>query len=249
MIRALLLRRLWLWKNRLIPSIFLMSFMPVLIFIMISIPLKNIIRFSISGVPYDIWVFPGLIFIIGSLGLYPMIYREIFDLRVHRKVLLNITLAPYSKSHLVFGNLVVSVLEALTICFFSIFIYLSIISIPLGIIDFMFLIFNLLLYLFLVGSIYILLSIIIDATTTMILASFVIIIFIIFGNGFLIEFSFFPSFMESFLKYNPLSFSQKSFHRFISTGYLDWSYTLIQIILIYILFLLNGILLKKKLRQ
>ena len=201
-----------------------MSFMPVLIFIMISIPLKNIIRFSISGVPYDIWVFPGLIFIIGSLGLYPMIYREIFDLRVHRKVLLNITLAPYSKSQLVFGNLVVSVIEALMICLFSIFIYLSIISIPLSITDFMFLIFNLSLYLFLVGSIYILLSICIDATTTMILTSFIIIIFIIFGNGFLIEFSFFPSFIESILKYNPLSFSQKSFQRFISTGYLDWTY-------------------------
>ena len=83
----------------------------------------------------------------------------------------------------------------------------------------------------------------------MILTSFVIIIFIIFGNGFLIEFSFFPSFIESILKYNPLSFSQKSFQRFISTGYLDWTYTVIQIVLIYILFLLNGVLLKKKLRQ
>ena len=90
MIKAFLLRRLWLWKNRLIPSVFLFFFMPILLFIMISIPLKNIIRFSISGVPYDIWVFPGLIFIVGSLGLYPIIYREIFDLRVHRKVLFNI---------------------------------------------------------------------------------------------------------------------------------------------------------------
>ena len=249
MIRALLLRRLWLWKNRLIPSIFLLLFMPVLTFIMISIPLKNIIRFSISGVPYDIWVFPGLIFIIGSFGLYPIIYREIFDLRVHRKVLLNITLAPYSKSQLVFGNLVVSVIEAFTICLFSSLIYLSIISIPLSIIDFIFLVFNLFLYLFLVGSLYILLCISIDAITTMILTSFVIIIFIIFGNGFLIEFSFFPSFIESILKYNPLSFSQKSFQRFISTGHFDWTYTGVQIVLIYILFFLNGVLLKKKLRQ
>ena len=249
MIRALLLRRLWLWKNRLIRSIFLLLFMPVLIFIMISIPLKNIIRYSISGVPYDIWVFPGLIFIIGSLGLYPTIYREIFDLRVHRKVLLNITLAPYSKSQLVFGNLVVSVIEAFITCLLSIFIYLSIISMPISIANFMFLVFNLLLYLFLVGSLYILLSISIDAITTMTLASFIIIIFIIFGNGFLIEFSFFPSFIESILKYNPLSFSQKSYQRFVSTGYLDWTYTVVQIGLIYILFFLNGTLLKKKLRQ
>ena len=249
MIKAFLLRRLWLWKNRLIPSIFLLLFMPVLIFIMISIPLKNVVRFSISGVPYDIWVFSGLIFIIGSLGLYPIIYREIFDLRVHRKVLLNITLAPYSKSQLVFGNLVVSVIEALTICLLSISIYLSIISIPINIVDLSLLIFNLLLYLFLVGSLFTLLSICIDAITTMMLASFIVIIFIIFGNGFLIEFSFFPSFIESILKYNPLSFSQKSYQRFISTGYFDWTYSIAQIVLIYILFLLNGTLLKRKLRQ
>ena len=223
--------------------------MPIILFIMISIPLKNIIRYSISGVPYDIWVFPGLIFIVGTLGLYPIIYREIFDLRVHRKVLLNIALAPFSKSQLVFGNLCISVLEALTMCLFSIFIYSSIVSIHLTVINFLVLIFCLTIYLFLIGNIYILFSISIDAITTMILSSFILIFFLIFGNGFLIEFSFFPSFIESFLKYNPISFSQQCYQRFIATGYFDWRYIGIQIILVYILFLLNGFLLKRKLRQ
>ena len=216
---------------------------------MISIPLKNIIRYSISGVPYDIWVFSGLIFIIGSLGLYPIIYREIFDLRVHRKVLLNIALAPYSKSQLVFGNLCVAVLEALIMCLFSIIIYSSIVSISFNFLNFLFLIFCLAIYLFLVGNIYILLSISIDAITTMILSSFVLIFFMIFGNGFLIEFSFFPSFMESILKYIPISYSHQCYQRFTSTGYVDWMFIAIQIILIYILFVLNGFLLKRKLRQ
>ena len=249
MIQAFLLRRLWLWRNRLVPSIFLFFFMPILLFIMISIPLKNIIRYSISGVPYDIWVFSGLIFIIGSLGLYPIIYREIFDLRVHRKVLLNIALAPYSKSQLVFGNLCVAVLEALIMCLFSILIYSSIVSISLNFSNFLFLIFCLVIYLFLVGNIYILLSISIDAITTMILSSFVLIFFIIYGNGFLIEFSFFPSFMESILKYSPISFSQQCYQRFTSTGNFDWMFIAIQVILTNILFVLNGYLLKRKLRQ
>ena len=249
MIKAFLLRRLWLWRNRLVPSIFLFFFMPILLFIMISTPLKNIIRYSISGVPYDIWVFSGLIFIIGSLGLYPTIYREIFDLRVHRKVLLNIALAPYSKSQLVFGNLCVAVLEALIMCLFSILTYSSIVSIPLNFSNFLILIFCLVIYLFLVGNIYILLSISIDAITTMILSSFVLIFFIIYGNGFLIEFSFFPSFMESILKYSPISFSHQCYQRFTSTGNFDWMFIAIQIILIYTLFVLNGFLLKRKLRQ
>ena len=249
MIKAFLLRRLWLWRNRLVPSIFLFFFMPILLFIMISIPLKNIIRYSISGVPYDIWVFSGLIFIIGSLGLYPTIYREIFDLRVHRKVLLNIALAPYSKSQLVFGNLFVAVIEALIMCLFSILIYSSIVSISFNFLNFLFLIFCLVIYLFLVGNIYILLSVSIDAITTMILSSFAIIFFMIFGSGFLIEFSFFPSFMESILKYNPISFSQQCYQSFTSTGHIDWMVIAIQIVFIYTLFVLNGFLLKRKLRQ
>ena len=249
MIKAFLLRRLWLWRNRLVPSIFLFFFMPISLFIMISIPLKNIIRYSISGVPYDIWVFSGLIFIIGSLGLYPTIYREIFDLRVHRKVLLNIALAPYSKSQLVFGNLFVAVIEALIMCLFSILIYSSIVSISFNFLNFLFLIFCLVVYLFLVGNIYILLSVSIDAITTMILSSFAIIFFMIFGSGFLIEFSFFPSFMESILKYNPISFSQQCYQSFTSTGHIDWMVIAIQIVFIYTLFVLNGFLLKRKLRQ
>ena len=104
-------------------------------------------------------------------------------------------------------------------------------------------------YLFLVGNIYILLSISIDAITTMILSSFVLIFFMIFGSGFLIEFSFFPSFMESILKYSPISFSQQCYQRFTSTGYFDWMFIVIQVILIYTLFILNGFLLKRKLRQ
>ena len=238
-----------MWKNRLIPSVFLFFFMPIIAFFLISIPLKNIIRFSISGVSYDIWVFPGLIFIISSFGLYPLIYRELFDLRVHRKVLVNIALAPFNKSTLIFGNLLVAIFEALVMSFFSIFIYLSIVPISFSITEFTSLVFFLILYLFIIGNIYIFLSISIDAITTMVLTSFLLFMFIIFGNGFLIEFSFFPSFIESILKYNPISFSFQNFQRFYSTGFFDIMSIFVQICIIYILFLLNGILLKRKLRQ
>ena len=53
MIIALVYRRLWLWKNRLVPSIFLFLSLPLVVFLMISLPLKNIIRFSLGGIPYD----------------------------------------------------------------------------------------------------------------------------------------------------------------------------------------------------
>ncbi|MBA64894.1 MAG: hypothetical protein CMG55_03735 [Candidatus Marinimicrobia bacterium] len=249
MINAFLKRRLWLWKNKLVPSIFLFFFMPVVLFLMVSVPLKNIIQYSISGIAYDIWVFPGLIFIVGSIALYPIIYREFFDLRVHKKVLINIALAPYSKSQLVYGSLVVGIIEAIIMTLFAGFLYTYIVSIHMNLLHIAFLLLCLIIYLFLMGNIYILLSISIDAITTMILTSFLLFIFIIFGNAFLIELPFFPPMIETLLKFNPVSYPFRCYQIFISTGAIDWFSFTIQIFIIYILFLLNGFLLKTKLRQ
>ncbi len=249
MIDAFLKRRIWLWKNRLVPSVFLFFFMPVISFLMVSVPLKNIIQYSISGIPYDVWVFPGLIFIVSSIGLYPIIYREFFDLRVHKKVLVNIALAPFSKSYLVFSSLIVGTFEAMLMTLFAALLYIGIVSIHITFLNFSFLILCLIFYLFLIGNIYILISISIDAITTMILASFSLFIFIVFGNSFIIELAFFPPMVETLLKYNPISFPFQSYQMFVTTGNIDWISFLIQIFIIYGLFLLNGFLLKLKLRQ
>tara|TARA_X000001036_G_scaffold424143_1_gene448893 strand:- start:379 stop:1128 length:750 start_codon:yes stop_codon:yes gene_type:complete len=248
-IDAFLKRRIWLWKNRLVPSVFLFFFMPVISFLMVSVPLKNIIQYSISGIPYDVWVFPGLIFIVSSIGLYPIIYREFFDLRVHKKVLVNIALAPFSKSYLVFSSLIVGTFEAMLMTLFAALLYIGIVSIHITFLNFSFLILCLIFYLFLIGNIYILISISIDAITTMILASFSLFIFIVFGNSFIIELAFFPPMVETLLKYNPISFPFQSYQMFVTTGNIDWISFLIQIFIIYGLFLLNGFLLKLKLRQ
>ena len=249
MIDAFSKRRIWLWKNRLVPSVFLFFFMPVISFLMVSVPLKNIIQYSISGIPYDVWVFPGLIFIVSSIGLYPIIYREFFDLRVHKKVLVNIALAPFSKSYLVFSSLIVGTFEAMLMTLFAALLYIGIVSIHITFLNFSFLILCLIFYLFLIGNIYILISISIDAITTMILASFSLFIFIVFGNSFIIELAFFPPMVETLLKYNPISFPFQSYQMFVTTGNIDWISFLIQIFIIYGLFLLNGFLLKLKLRQ
>ena len=158
MISALINRRLWLWKNRLIPSLFLLLLFPIIVFTMISLPLKNIIRFSLAGVPFDVWVFPGLLFIINSFILFPLIYREYFELRIHRKVLINMSLTPHSKTTIIFSSMVVSTLEAFIVVFFSTIVYMSFISISINIADFLFFVFCLTVFSFLLGSLYISLS-------------------------------------------------------------------------------------------
>ena len=249
MISALLKRRLWLWKNRLIPSIFFYLILPIFIFVIISLPLKNIIRFSLAEIPYDIWVLPGLIFIIGSFSLYPLLYREYFELRIHRKVLVNIALAPYSKKYMIFSSLVISGLESIGMSVLGIIVYSTFTSISLSVSSTIFLFLCLVIYLFLLGNLYITLSLLIDALTTMFLATSMIFVFILFGSGFLIEFSFFPVGIESFLKWLPLSIPFQIFHKFNATGLVDWLSLSILCVVIYLWIILNSIILKRRLRQ
>ena len=249
MISALLKRRLWLWKNRLIPSIFFYFILPIFIFVIISLPLKNIIRFSLAEIPYDIWVLPGLIFIIGSFSLYPLLYREYFELRIHRKVLVNIALAPYGKKYMIFSSLVISGLESLGMSVLGIIIYTTFTSISLSVSSTLFLFLCLVIYLFLLGNFYITISLLIDALTTMFLATSMIFVLVLFGSGFLIEFSFFPVGIESFLKWLPLSIPFQIFHKFNATGLVDWLSLSILCLVIYLWIIFNSIILKRRLRQ
>ena len=249
MIIALINRRLWLWKNRLIPSIFLLLSLPLIVFSMISLPLKNIIRFSLGGIPYDIWVLPGILFIISSFIMYPLLYREYFELRIHKKVLTNLSLSPHSKNTMIFSSLVVSSIEAFIVVIFSTIVYASFISISINIADLGYLLFCLSLYNLLLVNLYISLSLIVDTLTTMLLLTFMIFLVIVFGNGYLIEFSFFPLGLDSIIKLSPISIPFQIFQKFNSTGMIDYLSILILTVLIYFWVLLNGYILKRKLRQ
>tara|TARA_B100001741_G_scaffold157744_1_gene130216 strand:- start:38 stop:787 length:750 start_codon:yes stop_codon:yes gene_type:complete len=249
MIIALIHRRLWLWKNRLVPSIFLLLSLPLIVFSMISLPLKNIIRFSLGGIPYDVWVLPGILFIISSFIMYPLLYREYFELRIHKKVLTNLSLSPHSKNTMIFSSLVVSSIEAFIVVIFSTIVYASFISISINIADLGYLLFCLSLYNLLLGNLYISLSLIVDTLTTMLLLTFMIFLVIVFGNGYLIEFSFFPLGLDSIIKLSPISIPFQIFQKFNSTGMIDYLSISILVVLIYFWVLLNGYILKSKLRQ
>ena len=249
MIIALIHRRLWLWKNRLVPSIFLLLSLPLIVFSMISLPLKNIIRFSLGGIPYDVWVLPGILFIISSFIMYPLLYREYFELRIHKKVLTNLSLSPHSKNTMIFSSLVVSSIEAFIVVIFSTIVYASFISISINIADLGYLLFCLSLYNLLLGNLYISLSLIVNTLTTMLLLTFMIFLVIVFGNGYLIEFSFFPLGLDSIIKLSPISIPFQIFQKFNSTGMIDYLSISILVVLIYFWVLLNGYILKSKLRQ
>ncbi len=249
MIKALIKRRLWLYKNRLVPSIFIFFLLPIFSFSMICLPLKNILRFSLSGTSYDIWAFSGLIFIIGSICLYPILYREYFELRVHRKVLINIALTPHSKKKIIFDSLITAIIESLLMIVISYSIFFIFIPISLTFTNTLFLLTCLIIYLFLLGNLYISLSLLIDALSIMLLMITMVFLYIIFGNGFLIEFPFFPSSIENILNLIPIALPFQVYQKFNEAGIIDWKtiFTLVLIITLWIF--LNSYLLKHKLQQ
>ena len=249
MIKSLILRRLWLWKNRLIPSIFLFFLLPFFCFSLISLPLKNIIRFSLAGDIYDIWNFHGLIFLIGSISLFPIIYRDYFELRIHRKVLINIALTPHSKLKLILSSLITSIMESLFVTFVAYAIFFTFIPLNFNFINMIVMFIFLIIYLFLLGNLYITISLIIDALSIMMLANTMLFIYIIFGIGFIIEFPFFPSGMEQILRLIPISFPFQIFQQYNSNGLIDFWMLSLLFVLIFLWSLLNSKILKFRLQQ
>ena len=206
-------------------------------------------RNSLSGIPFELWVIPGFIFIISSMGLIPLIYRDFFDLRVHRKVLAHVVLAPYRKRMMIFGYLIVSAIEAIILGVISIGIFSAISSFPLSVIETLFMMVCLGLYLLLLGNLLISMGLLIDTVTTFSMMIFITFIFILFGNGFIIEFGFFPTGVDSFLKWQPISIPFQAFQLFINTKFIDWQMLAYPLVLVLFWVIANTKILKWKLRH
>ena len=249
MIIALLKRRLWLWKNRFLSGFILVLIMPVIIFMMVSLPMENILVQSLLGVPYDIWVLPGLIFIISSLALFPLLHRDFFDLRIHNKVLGNIALAPYSKNMMIMSYLFVAGMEAVVAALISMVIYSGFIPFPFSFAQFGFMVLCLLLYILILGNLFITVSLLTESITSHLVITFMIFIIVLFGSGLIIEFSFFPLVVETVLIFQPLSIPFRTLQIFLSNGMVQWALIGLSLVLALAWILANGFLLKYKLRQ
>ena len=206
-------------------------------------------RNSLSGMPFELWVIPGFIFIISSMGLFPLIYRDFFELRVHRKVLAHVVLAPYRKRIVICGYLIVSGIEAIILGLISICIFSAISSFPLSVIETLFMIVCLGLYLLLLGNLLISMGLLIDTVTPFSLMTFITFIFILFGNGFIIEFGFFPTGIDSFLKWQPISIPFQAFQLFKNTKFIDWQMLVYPLVLVLFWVIVNTKILKWKLRH
>ncbi len=249
MIKALLFRRYWLIRHRLMATVSFMVVLPLLLHIAITMVMKNILVRSLDQVPYEIWVFPGIVFLIASVSTFSMVYRDLFDLRIHKKSFIPITLAPYGKTHLVLGFLVTSILEALVYVIVSMGVLTILLPKPLHWSAYLFIPLFTFLYNFMLGNLMITFSVLTDRISTYLSIMIAMFLVVLFGTGVLVEFEFYPKTIGTILSYSPLSMILSDLRGILFFNRVDWHLIFIPIIVALGWTWLNGYLLKRKLKQ
>lgn len=247
--RAFLLRRWWLIRNRIISAVTLSLIIPSVLTIVTVLGIKNIIIRSINGLPYEIWVMPGLFMFMAAILITPLIYRDFFDLRIHHKVLIPMVSSPLRKSFIVVGILVSSLIEVVFTLIIGMIIYSSIFPHSVGFIHGLITIFYSLLFAVLFGTIVILISLLTERISVFVYTVLVVLIISMFACGLFIELEFYPVTLGNIFRYFPLTMVGIAGRSMILQNSMNYFNSIIPIITIVLLIYLNSIILKRKMRQ
>jgi len=249
LIKALFFRRFWLIRHRLMSTVSFMVLLPLLLHIAITMVMKNIVVQSIDQVPYDVWVFPGIILLIASVSTFSLIYRDLFNLRIHKKSFIPITLAPYGKTHLVIGFLVTSIIESTVYVIIAMTVLTVLLPEPLNWSAYFIVPLFTFLYTFLFGNLIITFSVLTDRISTYLSITISMFLFILFATGVLVEFDFYPKTIGTLLSYFPLSMILSDLRGILFFNRVEWGPIMIPVATALGWTWLNGYMLKRKLKQ
>jgi ABC-type polysaccharide/polyol phosphate export permease len=226
-----------------------MVILPLLLHISITMVMKNILVRSLDQIPYELWIFPGIILIIASMSTFSMIYRDLFDLRIHKKSFLPMTLAPYSKTQLILGFLITSIVETTAYVIVAMAVLTVFLPSPFDVSTYFIILIFTFLYTFIVGNIIITFSVVTDRISIYLSILITMFLIILFGTGILVEFEFYPKTISVILSNFPLSMFLSSLREIIFFNRIDWFQIFIPIIVAIGWTWVNGYLLKRKLNQ
>ena len=249
MIRALLLRTIWLLGNNITSSLILSFVFPMTIFIFTNLAFRKILVAGIYDIKFDTWIFPGMVFLVSGFSIIPSIFRDLFDLRIHKKVLTYLSLTPFSKRFIISSFLVISLIEGIIMSLVSLLLFSFIIPYPFSLVETLALVFYLSIFILLLGNIFITVSILSDKSATFFISIFIIVFFILFGSGLVISLPFFPPSISNIFSIFPIVMIVNAMQSHLFTGFINWPIILISILFSLGLLIINSILLRKKLRQ
>ncbi len=249
MILPFLKRRWWHTQNRILTTISIALLVPVILYISVVSVMNNVIVRSIDGIEYEHWVFPGLVMIVGIFGLFPLLYRDLFDLRIHRRILQPITLAPLSKIEIMAGIVITAVIESLSYAIIGLIVLSILIPVNFTILNYLAIILYLLIFNLVMSNVFITVGLLTDRVTTYMFIILGCLIFFLFGSGILVEFEFYPALLSTLFSNLPTSVLMQGLRSILFSGRFD----LISIIYPFILMVawlgLNSFLFKVKSKQ
>ena len=226
-----------------------MVILPLLLHISITMVMKNILVRSLDQIPYELWIFPGIILIIASMSTFSMIYRDLFDLRIHKKSFLPMTLAPYTKTQFILGFLITSIVETSIYVIVAMAVLTVFLPTPFHISTYFIILIFTFLYTFIVGNIIITFSVVTDRITIYLSILLTMFLIILFGTGILVEFEFYHKTIGIILSNFPLSMFLSNLREVIFFNRIDWFQIFISIMVAISWTWVNGYLLKRKLNQ
>ena len=204
---------------------------------------------SLYDIKFDTWIYPSMVLFVSGLSIIPSIFRDIFDLRIHKKVLTYLSLSPYSKRFIIFSFLMVALIEGIIMSLVSILLFSFIIPYPFGLIETIVLLVYSSIFILVFGNILITVSILADKSATFLLSIIILFFFILLGSGLIIELPFFPQSVNYILSIFPISMIVKAMQSYLFSGFINWPLTFSALLFSMGLLIINSILLRNKLRQ
>ena len=246
---AFFLRRFWLIRNRLMTTLSILLLVPSLLTIVMVLGTKNIIVKSINGQPYELWVASGIMMFLSAVLISPLIYRDFFDLRIHNKALVPMTLAPLRKSTIILGIQLSALVEVMIVIIVSLGLYNFIFPGTVSLRSAMIILAYCALFSILYSNIIILLSLCTERISVFMSALLTTLIVVLFSSELIVEYGFFPVSLINVFEYLPLSMVSVACRSILFINSFDFLNTFLPVVIIIFLVALNSMLLKRKMKQ
>ena len=247
--QTFLLRRWWLFRRRIFSTMTFVVALPIIIHLALTLGIGNIILETITKFSYQKWLYPGLVLIVNTIVIIPIIYREFFDLRVNSRTLITLSLTPLSKLQLIGLLLLTALAEATIFSMVAMTIFLYLMDLSLSILDLLYILVAMNIFGLIVSNGLITISLLTDRINTFFIVTFIFFFFIIFSSELLFEFQFYPFRISAVFENLPTSMVSNWCRSLMFNGNFYWTLSITPLVIGLVWIIFNSVLLKRKLRQ
>ena len=247
--QTFLLRRWWLFRRRIFSTMTFVVALPIIIHLALTLGIGNIILETITKFSYQKWLYPGLVLIVNTIVIIPIIYRDFFDLRVNSRTLITLSLTPLSKLQLIGLLLLTALAEATIFSMVAMTIFLYLMDLSLSILDLLYILVALNIFGLIVSNGLITISLLTDRINTFFIVTFIFFFFIIFSSELLFEFQFYPFRISAVFENLPTSMVSNWCRSLMFNGNFYWTLFITPLCVGLVWIIFNSVLLKRKLRQ